>query len=175
MVVSKHKCNIVIVVQSLSCVWLFATLWTTACQAPLSWTVSWSLLKFLFTKLVMLSNHLILCHPLLLLPSIFPRIRVFSNESSLCIRWSKYWSFSISLSIEYSGLTSFRIDWFDFLAVKGLSGIFSSQQFASIKHNIQETKRTIQGAPPKTVHQEAHDSQAHQITKYTRPYKLNGE
>ena len=125
MVVSKHRHNIVIV-QSLSCVWLFATLWTIARQAPLSSTVSRSLLKFMSTKLVMLSNHLILCC-LLLSPSIFPRIRVFSNESSLCIRWSKYWSFSISLSIEYSGLISFRIDWFDLLAVKGLSGVFSSQ------------------------------------------------
>ena len=78
----------------------------------------WSLLKFPSIGLVMLFNHLILCHPLLLLPSIFPSIRVFSNESVLCIRWPKYWSFSVSPSNEYSGLMSFRIDWFDLLAVQ---------------------------------------------------------
>ena len=84
-------------------------------------TGSWSLLKFMSIKLVMLSNHLILCHPLLLLPSVFPSIRVFSNESALHIKWPKYWSFSFSISPshEYSGLISFRIDWFDLLAVQG--------------------------------------------------------
>ena len=93
--------------------------WTVACQTPLSSTVSQSLLKFIFIKSLMLSNHLILCHPLLLLPSIFPSIRVFSSESALCIRWPKYcsFSFSISPSSEYSGLISFSIDWFDLLAV----------------------------------------------------------
>ena len=99
-------------VQSLSHVQLFATSWASACQDSLSITNSQSLLKFMFIELVMPSNHLILCHPLLLLPSILPSIRVFSNESALCIRLSKYWSFSfnISLSNKYSGLISFRID-----------------------------------------------------------------
>ena len=108
-------------VQSLSCVQLFATPWTTACQASLSTTNSRSLLKLMSIELVMRSNHLILCHALLLLPSIFPSIRVFSNEAVLPIRWPRYWnlSFSISPSNEYSGLISFRIDWFDFLAVQG--------------------------------------------------------
>ena len=82
--------------------------------------ISWSLLKFMSIESLMLSNHLILCHPLLLLPSIFPSIRVFSNELALCIRWPKYWSFSISPSNEYSGLISFMIDWFDLLAVQGI-------------------------------------------------------
>ena len=110
----------VVVVQSLSNVWLFATPWTAACQASLSFTSSQSFLKLTSIELVMPSNHLILCHPLLLLPSILPSIRVFSNESVLRIRWPKYWSFSYSISSsnEYSGLISFRIDWFD-LAVQG--------------------------------------------------------
>ena len=92
-----------------------------ACQASLSFTVSRSLLKLMFIELVMLSNHLILCLSLLLLPSVFPSIRVFSNESALHIRWSKYWSFSFSISSsnEYSRLISFRIDWFDLLEVQG--------------------------------------------------------
>ena len=104
-------------VQSLSRVQLFATPWTAARQAALSITKSWSLLKLKSIKLVMPSNHLILCSPLLLLPSIFPSIRVFANESVLRIRWSKDWSFSftISPSNEYSELISFRIDWFDLL------------------------------------------------------------
>ena len=108
------------VVQSLSHVCLFATSWTTACQAPLFSIISWSLFRFMSLESVMLSNHLILCHPLLLLPSIFPSIRVFSNESALHISWPKYWSisFSISPSNEYSGLISFRINWFDLLAVQ---------------------------------------------------------
>ena len=89
------------------------------CQASLSFTISWSLLKLVSIESVMLSNYLILCCPLLLLPSIFPSIRIFSNESVVCIRWPKYWSFSISPSSEYSRLISFRIDWFDFLAVQG--------------------------------------------------------
>ena len=86
----------------------------------------WSLLKFMSIESVMPSNHLILCHPLLILPSIFPSIRVFSNESLLRIRWSQYWSFSISPVNEYLGLTSFKIDWFDLLVSKGLSRVFSS-------------------------------------------------
>ena len=108
-------------VQMLSCVWLFETTWTTAHQASVSFTISQNLFKLISTESVMPSNHLVLCHPLLLLFSIFPRIRVFSNESVLCIRWPKYWSFSFSISSsnEYSGLTSFRIDWFDLLAVQG--------------------------------------------------------
>ena len=108
-------------VQSLSHVWLFATPWTAARQASLSIANSRSLLKLISTESLMPSNHLILCHPLLLLPSIFPSIMVFSSESVLHIRWPKYWSFSfsISLSNEYSGLISFRIDWLDLLAVQG--------------------------------------------------------
>ena len=108
-------------VQSLNCVQLYATPWTTACQASLSITNSWSLLKLMSIESVMLSKHLILCHPLLLLPSIYPSIGVFSNESVLRIRWPKYWSFSfnISPSHEYSGLISFRRDWFGLLAVQG--------------------------------------------------------
>ena len=107
-------------VQSHSCVRLFATPWTTACQASLSITDSQSLLKLMSIESVMPSNLLILCHPLLLL-STFTIIRVFSNESVLCIRWPKYWSFSfsVSLSNEYSGLISFRIDWFDLPEVQG--------------------------------------------------------
>ena len=109
-------------VQSLSHVWLFATPGTAAYQASLSITNSQSLLKLMFFELVMPSNHLILCHPLLLLPSIFPSIRVFSNVSILHIRWSMYWSFSfnISPSSEYSGQISFRMDWLDILAVQGI-------------------------------------------------------
>ena len=111
----------VVFVQSLSCIWFFSTPWTTAPQAVLSFTISQSLLKLTSIELMMPSNHLILCCPLLLLPSTFPSMRVFSNESVLHIRWPKYWSFSfnISPSNEYTGLTSFRIDWFDLLAVQG--------------------------------------------------------
>ena len=93
--------------------------WTAAHQSSLSFTISQSLLKFMPIESVMPSNHLILCYPLLLLPSVFPSIRVFSNESALFIRWPKYWSFSISPLNEYPGLISFRIDWFDLLAVQG--------------------------------------------------------
>ena len=96
-----------------------ATPWTATRQASLSITNSWSLLKLMSIELVMPTNHLILCHLLLLLPSNFPSIRVFSNESVLCIRWPKYWHFSISPSNEYSGLISFRMDWLDLLAVQG--------------------------------------------------------
>ena len=103
-------------VQSLNHVRLLVTPWTGAHQASLSITNSQSLLKLISIESVMPSNHLILSRPLLLLPSIFPRIRVFSNESALCIRWPKYWSFSIRPSSEYSELVSFRIDWFDLLA-----------------------------------------------------------
>ena len=108
-------------VQSLSCVRFFATPRTAARQASLSITNSWSLLKLMSIESVILSNHLILCHPLLHLPSIFPSIRVFSNESVLHMRWPKYWSFTSSISPfnEYSGLISFRMDWFDLLVVQG--------------------------------------------------------
>ena len=108
-------------VQSLSCVRLFVTPWTTACQASLSITNSWSLLKLISIELVMPCNPLILCHPLLFPPSIFPSIKVFSDESVLCIRWPKdgSFSFSISPSKEHPGLLSFRMDWLDLLAVQG--------------------------------------------------------
>ena len=108
-------------VQSLSCVQLFVTPWTTAHQASLSITNSWSLLKLMSIELVMPTNHLILCCPLLLLPSIFPSISIFSNESALHIRWPKYWSFSFSVSPsnEHSGLISLRMNWLDLLAVQG--------------------------------------------------------
>ena len=110
-----------LVVQLLSRVWLFVTPWSATHQTPLSFTVSWNLLKLTSVESMMPSNHLIFCHPLLLLPSIFPSIRVFSNESALLIRWPKYWSFSFSISpsSKYSGLISFRIDWLDLLAVQG--------------------------------------------------------
>ena len=108
-------------VQSLSCVWLFVTPWTAAHQASLSITNSRSLPKLMSLESVLPSNHLIFCRLLLLLPSVFPSIRVFSNESVLCIRWPQFWSFSftISPSSEYSGLISFRMDWLDHLAVQG--------------------------------------------------------
>ena len=107
---------------SLSRVRLFATPWTAACQASLSLTNTQSVLRLMSIESVMPSNHLILCHPLLL-PSIFPSVRVFSNESALCLRWPKYWSFSFSFSIspsnEHPGLISFRMDWLNLLAVQG--------------------------------------------------------
>ena len=104
--------RIVFIVQLLSAI--------SGLKAPLPFTISWNLLKLVSIKSVMPSNHLILCHPLLLLPSIFSSIRVFSSESALCIMWPKYWNLSFSsLSSEYSGLIAFRIDWFDFLAVQG--------------------------------------------------------
>ena len=108
-------------VKSLSRVWLFVTPWTAGHQAPLSITNSWNLLRLMTIESVMPSNYLTLCHALLLLFSIFPRIRVFSSELVLHIRWPKYWSFSFSISPsnEYSGLISFRMDWLDLLAVQG--------------------------------------------------------
>ena len=109
-------------VQSLSCVQLFATPWTAARQASLSITNSQSLPRLLSIESVMPSNHLILCRPILLLPSIFPSVGVFSNESALHVRWPKYWSssFNISPSNEHPGLISFRVDWLDLLAVQGI-------------------------------------------------------
>ena len=108
--------------------WLFGTPWTAALQASLSITNSWSLLKLMCIESVMPSNHVILCHPLLLPPSIFPSIRVFSNESGLRIKWPKYWSFSFSISPsnEYSGLISFRMEGWISLQSKGLSGVFNT-------------------------------------------------
>ena len=112
-----------VVVQLLSCVRLFAAPWTAACQASLSFTISWSSPKFMTIESVMLSNHLVLCQPLLLLPSTFPRIRVSSNESVIHIRWPEYcsFSFSISPSTENSGLISFRMDWFGGFFITPLS------------------------------------------------------
>ena len=115
-----------------------ATLWTAACQASLSITISCSLLKLMPIESVMPSNHLILCHPLLLSPSILPSIRVFSRESALCIRWPKYWSFtfSISPSNEHPGLISFRVNWLDLLAVQGTQESSPTPQFKSINSSV---------------------------------------
>ena len=115
----KHRDSPGCCYQSLSRVRLFVTPWTAVHQASRSFTISETLLKLMSIESVMPSNHLILCHPLLLLPSAFPSIRVFSNESVLHIRWPEYWSFSISPSNEYSGLISFKMDWLDLLAVQG--------------------------------------------------------
>ena len=119
-----------------------ATPWTAAHQSPLSFTISQTLLKLMSTESMMPSNHLILCRPLLLLPSVFPSIRVFSNESALHIRWPKYWSFSFSISSsnEYSGLISFRIDWFDLLAVQGT--LKSLPQHHNSKHQFFRIQRS---------------------------------
>ena len=146
-------------VQSLSCVWLFATPQSVARQASLSNTNSRSLLKLMFIELAMPSNHLILCRPLFLLPSIFPSVRVFSNESALCIRWPKYWSFSfnISPSNEHSGLISFRMNWLDLRAVQGtlksllqrhsskasIWGWFKWAKFSFIKVGSQKTMSSL--------------------------------
>ena len=128
------KCTIYVVVfQSLSHVQLFVTPWTAASQTSLSFTISHSLLKLMSIESMMPSNHLIFCHPLLLMPSIFHIVRVFSNELALCIRWPKYWSFSISPSNEYSGLISCRIDWFDLLAVQG------TLKSLLLHHNLKES------------------------------------
>ena len=120
----------------LSLVWLFATPWTAACQASLSINNSWSLLKLIVIESMIPSNHLILCCPLLLLPLIFPSIRFFSKESALHIRWPDYWHFCscISLSIEYSGLITFMIDWFDLLVVQGT--LTSFLQHHSLKVSV---------------------------------------
>ena len=125
-----------VVVQLLSHVWLFVTPWTTGCQASLSFTISQSLLKLMSIESVMPSYHLILCCPLLLLSSVFPSIRVFSNELAFRSRWPKYWGFSLSISPsnEYSGLISFWIDWFDLLAVQ--RSFKSLLQHHSLKHQF---------------------------------------
>ena len=129
--------------QLLNHVWLFATPWTAAHQASLSITNSQSLLKCMSIESVMPSNHLILCRPLFLLPSVFPSIRVFSNESTLRIRWPKYWSFvfNISPSSEHPGLISFRMDWLDLLAVHGLSRVFSNTTVQ--KHQFFSTQTSL--------------------------------
>ena len=131
-------CSCVALVQLLSHVRLFAAPWTAACQASLSITNSRSLLQLMSIELVMPSNHLILCRPLILLPSIFPSIRVFSSGSVLCIGWPMYWrfSFGISPSNEYSGLISFRMDWLDLLAVQGTLESSPTPQFKSINSMV---------------------------------------
>ena len=132
---NKFKWNISSV-QLLRCIQLFEIPWSAACQASLSITKSQSLLKLMSVESMMPSNHLILCHRLLLPPSVFPSIRVFSEESVLCIRWPKYWSFSFSISAsnEYSGLISFMMDWLDLLAVQGT--LKSLLQYHSSKASI---------------------------------------
>ena len=134
-----HKIYGISSVQLLSCVWLFATPQTAAHQASLSVTNSQSLLKLMSIESVMSSNHLILCYPLLLLPSIFPSIRVFSNESVFHFRWPKYWSFSVSISPsnEYSGLISFRIYWLDLILSKGLPRVFSNTTVQKFNTTVQ--------------------------------------
>ena len=125
-------------IQSLHHVWLFVNPWTAAHQASLSFTISWNFLKLNFIEPVTPSNQPVLCHSLPLLHSIFPSIRVFSNESALCMRWPKYWSFSFSISPsnEYSGLISFRIDWFDLLAVQGTQESSRAPQFEGIVSSV---------------------------------------
>ena len=139
----QFKC-LISSVQSLSCVWLFVTPWTVACQASLSLTNSQSLLKLMSIESVMPSNHLILCCLLLLQPSFLPSIRAFSNESVLCIRWPKYWSFSVSISPsnEYSGLIFFRMDWLNLIVVQGT--LKSLLQHHSIqKHQFFSTQLSL--------------------------------
>ena len=133
----------VVAVQSLSRVRLFVTAGTAARQDSLSLTISWSLSKLMSIELVMPSNHLILCRPLLLPPSIFPSIRVFSSESALCIRWPKNRSFSFSPSNEYSGLISFRMDWVDLLAVQGTLRSLLQHLLLRALTNPMETKKKI--------------------------------
>ena len=138
----------VVVVQLLSCVRSFATPWTAAHQAYLSFSISQSLLKIMSIESVMPSNHLILCHPILLLPSVFASIRVFSIESVLCIRWLKNWSFSFSISPcnEYLGLISFRLDWLDPLAVQGT--LKSLLQHHSSKASVLQFRHHIHTQKP---------------------------
>ena len=141
-----------IVVQPLSRFWLFGMPWTGAHQGSLSFTLSQSLFKLMSIESMMLSNHLIICHPLRLLPSIFPRMRVFSSESALCVRWPRYcsFSFSISPSNEYSRLISFRIDWLDLLAVQGT--LKSLLQHHSSKASILWCSAFLYGATLTSIH-----------------------
>ena len=137
-------------VQSLSCVWLFATPWIAACQASLSITNSWSWLKLMSIESVMLCSHLIHCRPLLLLPPIPPSIRVFSNESTLRMRWPKYWNFSFSIipSKEHPGLISFKMHWLDLLAVQGtLKSLLRQPQLFDTHQHIVVCPFTAQNFP----------------------------
>ena len=136
-----------------------ATPWTAAYQASLSFTISRSLFRLISIESVMPSNHLIFCHPLLLLPSIFPSIRVYSNELTLRIRWPKYWSFSSSIcpSNEGSGLISFRVDWFDLLQSKGLSRVFSS----TTSHHHLPHIFSVPGAVLSTLHTDPFNPNSH--------------
>ena len=127
----------VVVLQLLSSFQRFLTPWTPIWQASLSSTISQRLLKVMSIALVSLSNNLIICWPLLILPSIFPSIRVFSNDLTLHIRWPEYWSFSFSPCNEYSGLISFNMDWFDLLAVQGTLNIVRTYQFFSVQPSLQ--------------------------------------
>ena len=140
------------VLSHFSRVQLFVTPWAAARQASLSFTISQSLLKLMSTESVMPSNHLVLCCPLLLLPSIFTSIRVFFKESVLCIRWPKYWNFSFSISLfnEYSGLISFRVDWLDLLAVQGT--LKSLLQYHNSKASILPVLSLLHGPNPTSVH-----------------------
>ena len=147
---SSHLTLDYIVVQLLSCVQLFKTPWTTVCQASLSFTISQRMLKLKSIESMMSSNHIILCHPLLLLTSIFPSIMVFSNESALPSRWPKDWNFNfiISPSNEYSGLISFRVDWFGLFAVQGT--LKSLLQHHNLKASINSLVLTLIYGPTLT-------------------------
>ena len=146
--------SVAVAFQLLSHVWLFATPWTAAHQASLPFTISQSLLKLMSIESMIPPNHLIFCHPLLLLPSVFPSSRVFSNELALLIRWLKYWRFSFSPSNEYSGLVSFRINWFD-LIIQGTSDVAAvrrcryfcdirqSQKLGSMSHTQSSEAHTV--------------------------------
>ena len=161
---STNKHIAIVAIQLLGCIWFFVTPWTTARQGSLSFTISQSLLKLMSIESVMTFNHLILCHPLLLLTSIFPSIRVFSNELALHIRSPKYWSFSISLPNEYSGLISFRMDWFDLLAVQGISRVFS---------NITVQKHQFFEGPQPSLWSNSHIHTC--IHAYIHPHMITGK
>ena len=140
-----HIHMLIIVILSVSHVLRFATPWTAACQVYLSSTISWSLLRLMSVDLVMQSNQLILCHPLLLL-AVYPSIRGFSNELALHIRWPKYRSFSISPSNEYSGLISFRIDWFELLAVQGtLKSLLQHRNSKAVHYSLPQIIQSSMG------------------------------